>query len=82
MDVSSAFVAKVASHIKLKTTKGRATQICRENKENEARSSQVHSRTHTGLSIVKRTIIDKIQGKLILNLTLKPGLNRVVTKQV
>ncbi|XP_076584859.1 uncharacterized protein LOC143319633 isoform X1 [Chaetodon auriga] len=42
-DVSSAFVAKVASHIKLKTLKRRATQISRENKENEARSSQVEN---------------------------------------
>lgn len=42
-DVSSAFVAKAASQIKLKTLKTRATQISRENKENEARSSQVHA---------------------------------------
>lgn len=38
-DVSSAFVAKAASHIKLKNLKRRATQ----NKENEARGSQVES---------------------------------------
>lgn len=38
-DVSSAFVAKAASHIKLKTLRRRATQ----NKENEARSSRVES---------------------------------------
>ncbi|XP_038568177.1 STI1-like protein isoform X1 [Micropterus salmoides] len=42
-DVSSAFVAKAASHIKLKTLKNRATQVSRENKENETRSSQVES---------------------------------------
>ncbi|XP_044047134.1 STI1-like protein isoform X1 [Siniperca chuatsi] len=42
-DVSSAFVAKAASHIKLKTLKNRATQISRENKENETRSSQVEN---------------------------------------
>ncbi|XP_041789978.1 stress-induced-phosphoprotein 1-like isoform X2 [Chelmon rostratus] len=42
-DVSSAFVAKVASHIKFKTLKSRATQISRENKENEARTSQVEN---------------------------------------
>nr|XP_046230470.1 hsp70-Hsp90 organizing protein 2-like isoform X2 [Scatophagus argus] len=42
-DVSSAFVAKVASHIKLKTAKSKVTQISRENKENEARSSQVEN---------------------------------------
>lgn len=42
-DVSSAFVAKAASHIRLKTLKSRATQISRENKENESRSSQAES---------------------------------------
>ncbi|KAM8771816.1 uncharacterized protein AB9X84_005390 isoform 2-T2 [Acanthopagrus schlegelii] len=42
-DVSSAFVAKVASHIKLKTLKSRTTQFSRENKENEARGSQVEN---------------------------------------
>ncbi|XP_070777306.1 stress-induced-phosphoprotein 1-like [Enoplosus armatus] len=42
-DVRSAFVAKAASHIKLKTLKNRATQISRENKENETRSSQMES---------------------------------------
>ncbi|KAM9362829.1 uncharacterized protein ABDE67_010447 isoform 2-T2 [Symphorus nematophorus] len=42
-DVSSAFVAKAASHIKLKALKSRTTQISRENKENEARSSQVEN---------------------------------------
>ncbi|KAI3353502.1 hypothetical protein L3Q82_020022 [Scortum barcoo] len=42
-DVSSAFVAKAASHIKLKTPKSRATLISRENKENESRSSQAES---------------------------------------
>ncbi|KAF3852783.1 hypothetical protein F7725_006138 [Dissostichus mawsoni] len=40
-DVSSAFVANAASHIKLKTLKSRT--ISRENKENEARSTQVES---------------------------------------
>ncbi|XP_042340345.1 STI1-like protein [Plectropomus leopardus] len=40
-DVSSAFVANAASHIKVKALKNRANQISRENKENEARSSQV-----------------------------------------
>ncbi|XP_041642315.1 hsp70-Hsp90 organizing protein 1-like [Cheilinus undulatus] len=39
-DVSSAFVAKAASHIKLKSLKNRAAHFSRENKENEARSSQ------------------------------------------
>nr|XP_019963341.1 PREDICTED: hsp70-Hsp90 organizing protein-like isoform X2 [Paralichthys olivaceus] len=39
-DVSSAFVANAASHIKLKGLKSRGLQITRENKENEARSSQ------------------------------------------
>ncbi|XP_040002451.1 RNA polymerase II-associated protein 3-like isoform X2 [Xiphias gladius] len=39
-DVSSAFVANAASHIKLKGLKNSAIQITRENKENEARSSQ------------------------------------------
>ncbi|XP_034543856.1 STI1-like protein [Notolabrus celidotus] len=39
-DVSSAFVAKAASHIKLKSPKSRASQFSRENKENEAQSSQ------------------------------------------
>ncbi|XP_051240814.1 stress-induced-phosphoprotein 1 isoform X2 [Dicentrarchus labrax] len=43
-DVSSAFVAKAASHIKLKAPKNRATQISRENKENETRSSQVENK--------------------------------------
>ncbi|XP_031697631.1 stress-induced-phosphoprotein 1-like isoform X1 [Anarrhichthys ocellatus] len=42
-DVSSAFVANAASHIKLKGLKNRATQISRENEENEARSSQTES---------------------------------------
>lgn len=42
-DVSSAFVANAASHIKLKGLKTRALQISRENKENEARSSQGES---------------------------------------
>ncbi|XP_073333808.1 uncharacterized protein [Pagrus major] len=42
-DVSSAFVAKVASHIKLKTLKSRTTQFSRENKENEARGSQMEN---------------------------------------
>ncbi|XP_030283002.1 STI1-like protein isoform X2 [Sparus aurata] len=42
-DVSSAFVAKVASHIKLKTPKSRTTQFSRENKENEARGSQMEN---------------------------------------
>ncbi|XP_074487369.1 uncharacterized protein LOC141765212 isoform X2 [Sebastes fasciatus] len=43
-DVSSAFVANAASHIKLKTLKSsRGIQISRENKENEARSCQVES---------------------------------------
>ncbi|XP_029283169.1 hsp70-Hsp90 organizing protein 3-like isoform X2 [Cottoperca gobio] len=42
-DVSSAFVANAASHIKVKTLKSRATQISRENKENEARTNQVES---------------------------------------
>ncbi|GAA6230778.1 STI1-like protein isoform X1 [Lates japonicus] len=42
-DVSSAFVANAASHIKLKGLKNRAIQISRENKENEARSSQGES---------------------------------------
>uniref|UniRef100_A0A3Q3KQI1 Uncharacterized protein n=1 Tax=Mastacembelus armatus TaxID=205130 RepID=A0A3Q3KQI1_9TELE len=36
-DVSSAFVANAANHIKLKGGKNRAMQISRENKENEAR---------------------------------------------
>lgn len=40
-DVSSAFVANAASHIKLKGCKNRAVQISRENKENEVKSSQV-----------------------------------------
>ncbi|XP_026158132.1 uncharacterized protein LOC113127671 isoform X1 [Mastacembelus armatus] len=40
-DVSSAFVANAANHIKLKGGKNRAMQISRENKENEARGSQV-----------------------------------------
>ncbi|KAM3624593.1 uncharacterized protein V6R79_025319 [Siganus canaliculatus] len=40
-DISSAFVAKVASHIKFKPPKSRTTQVWRENKENESRSSQV-----------------------------------------
>lgn len=44
-DVSSAFVANAASHIKLKGLKTRTLQISRENKENEARSSQVHKQT-------------------------------------
>uniref|UniRef100_UPI0037E9B5C9 stress-induced-phosphoprotein 1-like isoform X2 n=1 Tax=Semicossyphus pulcher TaxID=241346 RepID=UPI0037E9B5C9 len=42
-DVSSAFVAKAASHIKLKSLKNRVTQFSRENKENEARSSQLET---------------------------------------
>ncbi|XP_054460099.1 stress-induced-phosphoprotein 1-like isoform X2 [Anoplopoma fimbria] len=42
-DVSSAFVANAASHIKLRGLKNRAIQISRENKENEAQSSQVES---------------------------------------
>ncbi|KAM6941802.1 uncharacterized protein PEZ65_003806 [Lycodopsis pacificus] len=42
-DVSSAFVANAASHMKVKGLKNRATQISRENKENEARSSQTES---------------------------------------
>ncbi|KAL7404206.1 hypothetical protein ABVT39_011436 [Epinephelus coioides] len=42
-DVSSAFVANAASHIKLKASKNKAIQISKENKENEARSSQVES---------------------------------------
>ncbi|XP_029381964.1 hsp70-Hsp90 organizing protein-like isoform X2 [Echeneis naucrates] len=39
-DVSSAFVANAASHIRLKGLKNRAVQVTRENKENEAKSSQ------------------------------------------
>lgn len=39
-DISSAFVANAASNIKLKGLKNRATQISRENKENEAGSCQ------------------------------------------
>ncbi|XP_071360045.1 stress-induced-phosphoprotein 1-like isoform X2 [Trachinotus anak] len=39
-DVSSAFVANAASHIKLRGLKNRATQITRENKENEAKNNQ------------------------------------------
>ncbi|KAG7217892.1 hypothetical protein INR49_020794 [Caranx melampygus] len=39
-DISSAFVANAASHIKLKGLKGRASQINRINKDNEAKSSQ------------------------------------------
>ncbi|XP_040893094.1 hsp70-Hsp90 organizing protein 1-like isoform X2 [Toxotes jaculatrix] len=39
-DVSSAFVANAARHIKLRGPKNRAIQITRENKENEARSSR------------------------------------------
>lgn len=50
-DVSSAFVAKVASHIKLKTPKSRTTQFSRENKENEARGSQVHTQQDDLLSV-------------------------------
>ncbi|XP_074546508.1 uncharacterized protein LOC141805362 isoform X2 [Halichoeres trimaculatus] len=42
-DLSSAFVAKAASHIKLKSLKSRASQFSRENKENEAGSSQVET---------------------------------------
>ncbi|XP_078130337.1 uncharacterized protein LOC144533082 isoform X2 [Sander vitreus] len=42
-DVSSAFVANAVSHIKVKALKNRAILISRENKENEARSSQVES---------------------------------------
>ncbi|XP_034756998.1 tetratricopeptide repeat protein 31-like isoform X2 [Etheostoma cragini] len=42
-DVSSAFVANAASHIKVKALKNRAILMSRENKENEARSSQVES---------------------------------------
>uniref|UniRef100_A0A3B4UND3 Uncharacterized protein n=1 Tax=Seriola dumerili TaxID=41447 RepID=A0A3B4UND3_SERDU len=42
-DVSSAFVANAASHIKLKGLKSRTAQITRENKENEARSNQGES---------------------------------------
>ncbi|XP_059188188.1 stress-induced-phosphoprotein 1-like isoform X2 [Centropristis striata] len=42
-DVSSAFVANAASHIKPKVLKNRAIKISRENKENEARSSQLES---------------------------------------
>ncbi|CAK6983356.1 hsp70-Hsp90 organizing protein 3-like isoform X1, partial [Scomber scombrus] len=42
-DVSSAFVANAASHIKVKGLKTRALQISRENKENEVRSSQVEN---------------------------------------
>ncbi|XP_029989174.1 uncharacterized protein LOC115418821 [Sphaeramia orbicularis] len=42
-DVSSAFVANAASHIRLKGLKTRGLQISRENKENESSSSQVES---------------------------------------
>uniref|UniRef100_A0A3B4H6T3 Uncharacterized protein n=1 Tax=Pundamilia nyererei TaxID=303518 RepID=A0A3B4H6T3_9CICH len=42
-DISSAFVANAANNIKLKGLMNRAKQISRENKENEARSSQVLS---------------------------------------
>ncbi|KAF7650911.1 hypothetical protein LDENG_00118890 [Lucifuga dentata] len=42
-DVSSAFVANAASHIKAKGLKTRAQQISRENKENESRSSQMEN---------------------------------------
>ncbi|TMS22805.1 Flowering time control protein FPA [Larimichthys crocea] len=51
-DVSSAFVAKAASQIKLKTLKTRATQISRENKENEARSSQRYSEAEKAMEQV------------------------------
>ncbi|XP_060923485.1 tetratricopeptide repeat protein 31-like [Limanda limanda] len=40
LDVSSAFVANAASHIKLKGPRSRGLQITTKNKENKARSSQ------------------------------------------
>lgn len=55
-DVSSAFVANAANHIKLKGRKNRAVQISRENKENEAKSGQVLD-MHACLSILVRTLI-------------------------
>ncbi|XP_020508600.1 stress-induced-phosphoprotein 1 isoform X1 [Labrus bergylta] len=42
-DVSSAFVAKAASHIKVKSLKNRVAQFSRENGENEVWSSQVET---------------------------------------
>lgn len=51
-DVSSAFVANAASHIKLKGLKNRAIQISRENKENEARSSQVQTHSTTSIKLL------------------------------
>lgn len=55
-DVSSAFVANAANHIKLKGRKTRAAQISRENKENEVKSAQVLD-VDTCLFILVRALI-------------------------
>ena len=55
--MSSAFVANSASHIRPRGRSG-AEHVSRHNKENEARTSQVHTHMHTPYTHTPRHTLD------------------------